>query len=229
MATVRTTSEGNFNYQIPVGATPSAPTPGDQDLNIVDPTTHWVDETWVTAGSGTSWTANYHVRNDITGAGVGQGGTRAAGVSAIGGLIRTWEVQASSIRHALAFAMPRSAMTPGPIWPAISEDSGSVGTYTGALHMGTLVAIPSSVNLNALGLSPAGLAIARALQQYGAYLVDASTQFTLYAEPSADPLLAAARNDLAAIHAQLRVVTNSSPTSVGGGGQPLVPLAPPLG
>jgi hypothetical protein len=229
MATVSTPSEGSFNYQIPAGATPSAPTPGDQDLNVVDPTDHWVDETWVTAGSGSSWTANYHVRNDITGMGVGQGGTRAAGVSAIGGEIRTWEVQADSIRHALAFAMPRSSMTPGPIWPAISEDSGSVGTYTGALHMGTLVAIPSSVNLNSLGLSPTGLAIARALQQYGAYLVDASTQFTLYAEPSADPLLGAARNDLAAIHAQLRVITDSSSTSVGGGGQPLAPLAPPLG
>jgi len=228
LATMSTPS-GSSDYQIPGGAAPSAPTPGDQSLNVVDPSDHWVDETWVTAGSGTSWTANYHVRNDITGTGVGQGGTRAAGVSAVGGMIRTWEIQGGVIRHALAFAVARAEMTPGPVWPAISEDSGSQGTYTGALHMGSLVAIPSSVNLNTLGLSPTGLAIARALQQYGAYLVDASSQFTLYAEPSADPLLGAARNDLATIHAQLRVITNNSSASVGGGGQPLAPLAPPLG
>jgi len=228
MATMSTPS-GTLTYQIPAGATPSAPNPGDQNMNIVDPTGHFVDETWLTSGSGTSWSASYHVRNDITGLGVGQGGTRASGVSAIGGLIRTWEIQSGTIRHALAFAMPRSTMALGPIWPAISQDSGAAGTYTGALPMGTLVAIPSSVNLNSLGLSPAGLAIARALQQYGAYLVDCSTQFTLYAEPSADPLLGAARNDLAAIHAQLRVITNNSPSTVGGGGQPLAPLAPPIG
>ena len=156
-------------------------------------------------------------------------GIRAYGGSAIGGLIRTWEMQAGVIRHALAFAMPRSAMVPGPVWPATSQDSGAVGTYTGALPMGTLVAIPSSVNLTTLGLSPAGLAIARALEQYGAYLVDASSQFTLYAEPSADALLGSARTDLAMIHAQLRVITNNSPGSVGGGGQPLAPLAPALG
>ena len=227
MATMSTPS-GSSTYQIPAGATPSSPTPGDQSMDIVDPSGHWVDETWLTSGSGTSWSASYHVRTDITGTGV-QGGTRAAGTSAIAGLIRTWEIQAGVIRHALAFAMPRSTMALGPVWPAISQDSGAVGTYTGALPMGTLVSIPLSVNLNTLGLSPTGLAIARALQQYGAYLVDASSQFTLYAEPSADPLLGSARNDLAAIHAQLRVITNNSPSSVGGGGQPLAPLAPPLG
>jgi len=228
MATMSIPS-GTSLYQIPAGATPSAPTPGDQSLNIVDPTGHWVDETWVTAGSGSSWSASYHVRNDLTGSGVGQGGAAAYGGSAIAGLIRTWEIQGGVIRHALAFAMPRSAMVPGPVWPAVSQDSGAVGTYTGSLPMGSLVAIPSSVNLNALGLSPAGLAIARALQQYGAYLVNASTQFTLYAEPGADPLLGAARSDLATIHQQLRVITDNTPSSVGGGGQPLAPLAPPIG
>lgn len=228
MATM-STSSGSSSYQIPAGATPSAPNPGDRCLDIVDPAGQWVDETWLTSGSSSAWSASYHVRNSLTGPGTGQGGIRAFGGSAFGGLIRTWELQAGAIRHALAFAMPRSSMVPGPVWPAISQDSGAVGTYTGSLPMGSLVAIPSSVNLNALGLSPAGLTIARALQQYGAYLVDASSQFTLYAEPSADPLVGSARSDLAAIHQQLRVITNNTPTTVGGGGQPLAPLAPALG
>jgi hypothetical protein len=36
------------------------------------------------------------------------------------------------------------------------------------------------------------------------------------------------RADLNKIRAQLRVVTNNGPSSVGGGGTPVVPLAPPL-
>ena len=41
----------------------------------------------------------------------------------------------------------------GPVWPAYAQDSFAASGYTGALHMGSLVAIPPSVNVGALGLS----------------------------------------------------------------------------
>ena len=113
------------------------------------------------------------------------------------------------------------------MWPATQEDSGS-NTYAGQIPMGSLVAIPPSVDLATLGLSSSGLMLARSLQDYGAYVTDRSAGFAFYAEPSAEALLASMRADLNKIRAQLRVVTNNSPSSVGGGGTPRVPLAPGL-
>ena len=42
------------------------------------------------------------------------------------------------------------------------------------------------MDLTALGLSPRGLALGRALQDYGAYVLDRSANVALYAEPAAD-------------------------------------------
>jgi hypothetical protein len=70
--------------------------------------------------------------------------------------------------------------------------------------------------------------LARALQDYGAYIVDRAGAFAFNAEPSAESLLSSMRNDLNKIRAQLRVVTNNGPSSVGGGGTPRVSPAPAL-
>jgi hypothetical protein len=224
-----------LQYRIPATATPSAPTPGDQSLLVIDPTKRWLYESWLTTpvlGSNGQPTGNYTsgnlIRIDLTDSGFGTWGTRAAGASAFGGLIRSWEIQQNSIHHALAFALPRERMQQGPVWPAIIEDSGSAGSYLGSLRMGTFAAIPSTVDVENLGLSPLGLTIARALQQYGAYLLDAAGQFAFYAEPNAEAQLGPARDDIVKIRDLMRVVTNSSSTNVGGPGQRLAPTAPPL-
>jgi hypothetical protein len=222
------TTVSGTTFRIPPGAKPSLPQGGDQNLHIIDPTRRWVDEMWLASGSGTNWTAGYHVRNDLTGPGVGGRGVRAAGVSAIGGLIRTWELQAGVIRHALAMALPRSANRVGYIWPATSEDYDAAWTYGGNIPLGTLVAIPPTVNINNLGLSPQGLVIARALQQFGAYNLDSAGGLVFYAEPDSEALLGPARADLAKIIPHLRVVLNNTPTTPGGGGTPTAPPAPPL-
>ena len=198
-----------------------------RQLNIVDPSRHVVDESWHTsrvfAGNLAS---GYHRRIDLRGDGLD--GTSAAGTSATAGVIRTWELQNHDIRHALQLAMPAGNMAPGPVWPAHAQDSFAANAYHGALHMGSLVAIPANVSIPALGLSPEGSAIAYALQRYGAYLVNAAGQMSLIAEPSAEGLVRSARADMRRIQAQLRVVTNNSPSSVGGGGNWLAPPAPPF-
>jgi hypothetical protein len=81
-----------------------------------------------------------------------------------------------------------------------------------------------------MGLSREGLAVARALQRYGAYVVDRSGSFTLYVEHAGEgPAVDRIRADLDRIRSQLRVVANNGPSNVGGGGAPTQPLAPPLG
>lgn len=215
-------------FRVPADARPSLPAGGDENLIVVDPTKSFADELWGSSRSGSDWNAGYHIRTDIRGAGVGDGGVRAAGVSALGGLLRSWEISAGSVRHALAVALPREALRSGPIWPAISEDGFSY-EYSGNIPMGTLLAIPSWVDLDALGLSRDGLAVAQALQRYGAYVSDASHGTVFYAETAAEPLLGSVRADLPRIGSLLRVVTNNTRTSPSGGGTPLAPAAPPLG
>jgi hypothetical protein len=223
-----TSHAGTWQYRIPNNAVAAGPSDGDRHLLVIDPTGSYVDECWLASKQANGdWWCEYHVRNDLRGDGVSSGGVRAYGGSALGGLIRTWEIQQGQISHALALAMPRAHMKHGPVWPASSEDGNAV--YGGNLRMGTLVSIPKSVDLSTLGLSSGGLVVARALRDYGAYIVDCSENFTLYAEPSAENLLTQARNDLAKIRQQLRIVTNSSASSVGGGGTPGAPLAPAFG
>ena len=117
--------------------------------------------------------------------------------------------------------------------------------------MGSLLAIPAGVNINALGLetTPARM-LAWTLQNYGAYVADNTTQsaFSIETEYSPGgsvvtqfqqtwgfPFQAAAgsgtpwSHDINVILANLAVVANNGPLSIGGGGSPLQPLAPPIG
>ncbi|HWW44720.1 MAG TPA: hypothetical protein VN180_06575, partial [Acidimicrobiia bacterium] len=181
-----TDPHGTAQYRIPDAATPAAGT--DADLHVVDPTDHWVDECWnarrLPSGD---LTCGYHVRTDLTGSGV-TSGVRAAGVSAIGGLIRQWELDQGQIDHAVALALPDTAQAGGPIWPATAQDSDAVVAYRGHIPLGTLLAIPSSVDVTTLGLTPGGLVLAHALQDFGAYDVDSTGEGVpgaLYADPSA--------------------------------------------
>lgn len=142
-------------------------------------------------------------------------------------------------------------------WPAFTSDSGSVGDYGSnnpipnpALKMGSLLAIPASVNINNLGLeSEPGKMLAWTLQNYGAYIVDATggPAFALSAEHGPDGSKrtefrndwgfdleqrvntnTAWSRDMQKLVQALNVVDNNSPTSIGGGGTPLQPLASPI-
>lgn len=228
LATVHEEGQSEVQYRIPPDAEPA---PGsDSSMFVVDPTGRWVDETWRTEGAGTEWTAEYHVRNDLTSSGWGAGGVRAAGASGIGGIIREWELDDGHIRHAIALSLSDFQLRSGPVWPATNEDSGAEERYQGENPIGTLAAIPPTVDVTELGLSRSGVALARALQDYGGYVVDRTVGFIVKAEPSLEgsPLLEDLRDDLDAIRAELRVVTNNGPDAVGGGGRARTGLAPPL-
>lgn len=124
-----------------------------------------------------------------------------------------------------------------------------------ALKMGALLAIPASTDINSLGLqTEPGKQIAWTLQNYGAYIVDSeadpNTGFMLE-NGSAGSKLTEFYNDygynfrqngyrtagnpaynwqqdIIKIIRVLHVVDNNTSTSIGGGGTPRQPLAPPL-
>ncbi len=183
------------------------------------------------------------IKNDIRGTGIGTGpwtwhGNRAAGISALGGLVRSGELT-NGIRHAMVGSTWRISYNKnGPegrpfVWPAGYADNGWESTYGtwGNLHIGSLLAIPPSVNVDAIpGLSTEGRRIARAAQDFGIYLCDASgDNLAIYFEPHSRPEHPSNIDaQLSIVATYLKVVTNNGPSTVGGGGLPRTSFATPL-
>ncbi len=223
----------------------AAPDPqADGSLIIVDATgsTPYAVEMWQASWSGGAWRASATALHDLTGMGFYDEyvGVRAGGMSALGGLIRRDELINLNIPHALAIAVSSSAMNrnvPGTsdawTWPASWADGftnpGSGYGTVGNLHMGSLLAIPPSVDINVLGLSPQGKAIARAMQDYGAYITEqASANLVVYVEPAASGILNTSSGELGTLTQYLHAITNNGPNSVGGGGVARRDPAPPI-
>jgi len=115
-----------------------------------------------------------------------------SGLSTLGGTIRLGELRpGTQMRHALKILVDSRTWLgrcTGNFaacfkWPAATADtyaansSNGYGSYTGntntAMKMGSLLAIPSSVNINSIGLqSVPGKLLAWTMQNYGAYIVD---------------------------------------------------------
>ena len=178
--------------------------------------------------SATVWEAQLVRVIDLHGTGTHLG-VRAAGTPMLAGLIRAHEVRDRKIDHAVAIAVPNTVLKSGFVWPAKSQDTDGATAYTGQVPMGSLLAIPGSVNLSTLTLSPEGLALAKALQNYGAYVVDRGGMDALYCEVDCDATATARMaTDWKVLQGHLRVVTNSTATTVGGGGTPRVAPLPAL-
>jgi hypothetical protein len=176
-----------------------------------------------------------------------------SGLSNLGGTIRVGEFASGQIQHALKMELwaVQYFYCCSYHWPAIQVDGyANTATYGGtnpALGPGSLLALLPSFNVNALSTTP-GKILAQAFQNYGAYIVDdtywnnwaiateqgpngtVSTEFSQLYGFSIQPAQGDAfMQDLIAIFQALQIVTNSSPTTIGGGGTPRVPSPPPIG
>jgi hypothetical protein len=191
--------------------------------------------------------------HDIYGDGRPQiGGHGGSSLSGVGGSVRIWEAQGNApITHAVkAIISDRflSASNGGYRWPARNADSGYSGRYVGSnpeLRMGALLALAPDVDINSLGLTTDfGKRLAWTFQNYGAYVVDEGygtswDPIAMAVEYGVNSALSqrygsnlesgAIGADLRRIYARLSVVTNNGATSIGGGGTPRQPLAPPIG
>lgn len=208
------------------------------------------------------------------GGGAAVGGHGGSGMTGVGGTIRIWELidDGVTISHALKcrangrylFGYNATTNPTGYVWPAIAADtgwdnSGNAGAWyhgTNAnVRMGTLLTIPQSVDVTTLqkrdasGTIPVwAQRIARAIQDYGMYIVDESyedgngqNQMVLSLEsghqlqplsPSFGMTPGAAypggtvaaewANCLANVFGSLAAVTNNSVSTIGGGGTPVV-------
>ncbi len=109
---------------------------------------------------------------------------RGAGTPYFAGLVRPWEIQQGRIDHALAFAM--DSPSSGCRYPASKSDGEGV-TGVDPPEGARLQLNPSlgEADFNAMGLSPMAKTIARALQQYGMYVVDNSGSSKIYLEDRA--------------------------------------------
>lgn len=175
-------------------------------------------------------------RNVVTGSGCkpDQGWAGAAhvgGFDLLTGLLRSKFVDeiAAGTRgwfpYPLAVCLPDSLLKrpTGDIyttvrWPAIFADGGYT-QYTGTIHMGSLIALPPSFNVESQSWSGPSKAIARTLQKYGCYVGDRGGNIALYAEPGAnETVLNQMRTNLSTIRDNMKVVDNNYPSSIGGGG-----------
>jgi hypothetical protein len=95
----------------------------------------------------------------------------ASGIALTAGLIFPVELRSGSIRHALAMGYPFTR-SGGPVPPASQSDGRSDGPT--AIPEGARIRLDPSLDLSALTLRPYELTIARALQVYGAFIVDTS-------------------------------------------------------
>ncbi|QSQ28621.1 hypothetical protein JY651_29995 [Pyxidicoccus parkwayensis] len=239
-------------YYVP--ATATIADGSDKHMHIINPPRTFIDEAWATTRqSPTAYSVGRHHTIDLYGSGLGpRAGVRAYGGSAVGGLIRAWETTSThakytgKIQHALAIAVDRTQLyysggysgydssgygtAKGYVWPATEQDWGSETTYKGHVSMGAYFAIPPTVDLNAQGLTAEGKMVAQALQDFGAYVTDATVGcVTFYVEPAApSSFVNNLRKDAPKLRSLLRRVTNNSPSTPNGPGARRVPMLPEL-
>lgn len=226
LVTLRDTKKSKtYKIHIPRDATTTYGT--DKHLSVIQPDGRTAFELYkAEKQSDTAWTSTRVVETDLFSDGL-KDGARASSISHLIGLIRTHEVAAKKIPHVLAIGLPDSSLKKGWVWPARSEDT-SGNLYSGTVPMGSLFAIPPDVDLSKLDLSPEGLALGRALQDYGAYVLVRASTAALFAEPDAD---ATATNRMKSdyqkkLYELLRPVTNNTADNPGGGGTPRQPAPP---
>jgi hypothetical protein len=137
---------------------------------------------------------------------------------------------------------------PGYKWPASAADRyannpNHKNQYVGDnpnLVMGTLLAVPPDVTAKGLGLeTEPGRLLLKTLQGYGAYITEDSgwDVWDIIVERGVMPEFEKKYGfslegqkweaEVLKIAPHLKIVVNNGPESIGGGGNPLRPLAPP--
>lgn len=188
-------------------------------------------------------TAGAHKYASLTGLGHGttlgdRVGTSASGVSNAFGVLRGSEINTAGhkIEHVLQFSVPGKpeqlgcmsaiALSKEIRWPATDGDSGrfTPGRNTGPMPYGTLMAIPRSVNINALipASNEPGRRIAAALQNYGMYLVDMGGCGIRTDQHVKESARQNVKDAIRKVYPYMRAVLNNSKDQVAsGGGTPI--------
>lgn len=164
----------SFTFRCPANAVVGLD--DDKLFFVVDDTTGNYVEVWQAVRTGNVITApggGWALGNIKTGTGMGDltnnAGVRAANSSWAAGLITGADIAANKIDHALAVMLGYGLLS-NTLWrtPATAPDNGG---HSGPIQMGSKLGVPSYFVAPA-GLSPLGAAVFKALQTYGAFVVD---------------------------------------------------------
>lgn len=114
---------------------------------------------------------------------------RPSGAPLVAGLIRVDELKAGKIEHALAFGYPlaRTGAFVPPASTALGLQNGRAHNPFG-LPMGARIMLDPDYDIENTLMTPSAKVIARALQEYGAILVDEAGATVLYAEAAPEKL-----------------------------------------
>lgn len=171
----------------------------------------------VILADGTIVCPTYNITNPALARDGWQNGVRASMIPVYAGLIRKDEVAAGVIPHAIAMVLPAGRMATAWAHPALAFDRGALKEtppYAGPFPMGARLALPRNLDIRSLGLgTKIGRAIAKALQAYGAILVDRGGDgctFVVEDQASGIGYSWAIQSDLIAILQRLLYVTTGS-------------------
>jgi hypothetical protein len=189
-----------------------------------------------TAGQYRTW--------DIKGLGHGRSqgeriGTSASGVAGLFGVLRGHEINTPGhkIEHVLRMGLPRKPgkdckimLSEEIVLPATGRDRSArnEGNNVGHIPYGGLLALPPTVDLDALGLSEPGRRLAEAIRDYGIYVGDGGgcNAGAIEADQEVDERIRKRlRDDIRKFYPFIRLVLNNDVLgeAVAGGGEPLAP------
>jgi hypothetical protein len=172
-------------FPIPGWARPSSG--GDAHMVVLDDGSNGELDTWLAEHVGSTWRAGVRtvIRSDGSGVqcapGAHCGRPNAAGFALAAGIVRPEEIAQGHIDHALMITTPytRSGYV---ACPAIGTDGSHADPN--ALPMGAHLQLDPAVNVDGLSIPAWEKAIAHALQDYGAYVVDTGGSMSIRAESS---------------------------------------------
>lgn len=152
---------------VPDGAGPNDGSDGV--MVIIDWSTRKAYEFWQARSTADGWVTSWGGIVPIDGPGV-PGDAVGAGVSRLAGVVRTYELQAGSIPHALVFSTDNACSSTFRE-PAAKTDGSS--TAADCIPEGARIQLDPGIDVDAVpGITPAERAVAKALQTYGAYVID---------------------------------------------------------
>jgi hypothetical protein len=154
---------------MPAGAEPH--TGSDGALVIVDRAAQQSFEFWQLRRGGDSWLTSWGTIQDLRGTGFQSGASStASGASRLGGVIRVAEIANGRIPHALVMSSDSSCQQVFRA-PAVKTDGES--PRPDCTPQGARLQLDPNIAVAALpGITPGERAVAKALQDYGVYLID---------------------------------------------------------
>ena len=155
--------------RMPAGADPNAGSDGA--MVVVDRVSRTVCDFWQARRVAGEWLTSWGTCASLDGDGRGpSGGATGAGVNLLAGVVRTDEIRAGRIDHALSFATD-NACVGAHRYPATKSDGSS--HRRDCIPQGARVQLDPRIDVEAIpGITPGEIAVARGLKEYGAYARD---------------------------------------------------------